>query len=170
MPLHAYIGPKEPHVVHLVQDWTLGFLYARLAARVIFSDRASRPARAFSAVIQNGYLYPNAGIATRCFLLPTVALFTSAIAVPSLFALSMNKTLYLATDATTKSQVWRFSYPAIGLTLVAFWAANMAIGVVKRWRLVVRDEVYLIGERLHNFGDKRALPAPPPVSTPVAQE
>jgi E3 ubiquitin-protein ligase MARCH6 len=170
MPLHAYIGPKEPHVVHLVQDWTLGFLYARLAARVIFSDRASRPARAFSAVIQNGYLYPNAAIATRCFLLPTVALFTSAIAAPSLFALSMNKTLYLAADATTKSQVWRFSYPAIGLTLVAFWAANMAVGVVKRWRLVVRDEVYLIGERLHNFGDKKALPAPPPVSTPVAQE
>jgi len=160
MPLHAYLGPSEPHVVHLIQDWTLGFLYARLAARVIFSDRTSRPARAFSAIIQNGYLYPNARIATRCFLLPTAALFTTAIMVPSLFAISMNKTLYMAADAATKSQVWRFSYPAVGLSLVAFWAAKEGISVVRKWRLVVRDEVYLIGERLHNFGDKRT-PTPP---------
>jgi E3 ubiquitin-protein ligase MARCH6 len=167
MPLHAYLGPSEPYVVHLIQDWTLGFLYARLAARFIFSDRTSRPARAFSAIIQNGYLYPNAKIATRCFLLPTVALFTTAILIPSLFAISMNKTLYMAADATTKSQVWRFSYPAVGLSIVAFWAAKEGISVVRRWRLVVRDEVYLIGERLHNFGDRRTQT--PPVWIPLPE-
>jgi E3 ubiquitin-protein ligase MARCH6 len=32
----------------------------------------------------------------------------------------------------------------------------MLARIVTRWRLVVRDEVYLIGERLHNFGEKRA--------------
>ncbi|KAF2681711.1 hypothetical protein K458DRAFT_78046 [Lentithecium fluviatile CBS 122367] len=165
MPLHAYLGPSEPHVVHLIQDWTLGFLYARLAARVIFSDRTSRPARAFSAIVQNGYLYPNARVATRCFLLPTVALFTTAMVIPSLFAISVNKTLYLAADASTKSQVWRFSYPAVGLSIVAFWAAKEGISVVKRWRMVVRDEVYLIGERLHNFGDRRQ--PPPPMFVPI---
>jgi E3 ubiquitin-protein ligase MARCH6 len=159
MPLHAYLGPSEPHVVHLIQDWTLGFLYARLAARIIFSDRTNRPARAFSAVVQNGYLYPNAKIATRCFLLPTIALFSIAIVVPSIFAISMNKTLYMAADATTKSQVWRFSYPAVGLSIIAFWAAKEGISVARRWRMVVRDEVYLIGERLHNFGDRRAVAA-----------
>jgi E3 ubiquitin-protein ligase MARCH6 len=52
--------------------------------------------------------------------------------------------------------VWRFSFPAVGLSLVAMWASKEAIRMLTRWRLVVRDEVYLIGERLHNFGEKKA--------------
>lgn len=156
MPLHAYLGPTEPHVVHLIQDWTLGFLYARLAARLIFSDRASRPARAFSAVVSNGYLNPNARIATRCFLIPAIGLFAAAIVMPSIFALVVNKTAYYAADATTKSHVWRFSYPAVGLAILAVWAGKEGLSVMRRWRMVVRDEVYLIGERLHNFGERRA--------------
>lgn len=160
MPLHAYLGPSEPHVVHIIQDWTLGFLYARLAARIIFADRASRAARAFSAVVTNGYLNPNARIATRCFLMPVVAVFAAAIIFPSCFALIMNKTVYYAADEATKSQVWRFSYPAVGLSLIAMWTSKEGLEVLRRWRMVVRDEVYLIGERLHNFGERRAPPAP----------
>jgi E3 ubiquitin-protein ligase MARCH6 len=156
MPLHAYLGPSEPHVVHIIQDWTLGFFYARLAAHIIFSDRTSRPARAFAAIISDGYLNPNARIATRCFLLPAVTLFITAIVVPSAFALSMNKTLYSSTGQEIKSQVWRYSYPAVGLAVAAFWAGKEGVGVLRRWRMVVRDEVYLIGERLHNFGDRKA--------------
>lgn len=52
--------------------------------------------------------------------------------------------------------VWRFSFPAVGLSLVAIWAGKEALRMLRRWRLVVRDEVYLIGERLHNFGERRA--------------
>lgn len=36
------------------------------------------------------------------------------------------------------------------------WASNVLVRLLGRWRLVVRDEVYLIGERLHNFGDRKA--------------
>ncbi|PSN60040.1 hypothetical protein BS50DRAFT_681870 [Corynespora cassiicola Philippines] len=156
MPLHAYLGPSEPHVVHIIQDWTLGFLYARLAARLLFANRASRPARAFSAVVADGYLNPNARIATRCFLLPVAAIFAIAIAFPSSFAWVMNRTLYIAASEQTKSQVWRFSYPAIGLGLATVWVSKEAISMLNRWRMIVRDEVYLIGERLHNFGERRA--------------
>jgi E3 ubiquitin-protein ligase MARCH6 len=156
MPLHAYLGPSEPHVVHLIQDWTLGFLYSRLAARLLFANRHSRPAQAFTQVIQGGYLYPNAKIATRCFVLPVLVLFTVAITVPASFALSMNYTLYRGASETVKNQVWRFSFPAVGLSLVVMLAGRVLARIVTRWRLVVRDEVYLIGERLHNFGEKKA--------------
>ncbi|KAI0572359.1 RING finger membrane protein [Pyrenophora tritici-repentis] len=155
MPLHAYLGPKEPHVVHLIQDWTLGFLYSRLAARVVFANRNSRPARAFRAVVRDGYLYPNARIATRCFLLPVLALFLVAIAIPSSLAFVMSRTLYLGATKATKNMVWRFSFPAVGCSLVLMWASSALVRLLVRWRLVVRDEVYLIGERLHNFGEKR---------------
>ncbi|KAF2821882.1 hypothetical protein CC86DRAFT_373636 [Ophiobolus disseminans] len=156
MPLHAYLGPAEPHVVHLIQDWTLGFLYSRLAARILFANRQSRPARAFNAVVRDGYLYPNARIATRCFLLPVLVLWGVAIAVPSSLAFTTSKTLYAGASEQTRNMVWRFSFPAVGLSLVAMWASKEAVRMVSRWRLVVRDEVYLIGERLHNFGERKA--------------
>jgi E3 ubiquitin-protein ligase MARCH6 len=163
MPLHAYLGPSEPHVIHLIQDWTLGFLYSRLAARLVFANSNSRPALAFAAVISDGYLYPNAKIATRCFLLPVAVLFSVAIVVPASFALSMNYTLYRNASETVQNQVWRFSFPAIGLSLVAMLVGRQAMSMLNRWRLVVRDEVYLIGERLHNFGEKRAPQSAAPV-------
>ncbi|KAF1919479.1 hypothetical protein BDU57DRAFT_512607 [Ampelomyces quisqualis] len=156
MPIHAYLGPSEPHVVHIIQDWTLGFLYARLAARVIFANRQSRPARAFNAVIRDGYLYPNARIATRCFLLPVVSLWLVAIVVPSSLAWTTSRTMYVGASEETRKMVWRFSFPAVGLGLVALWVSKEAVRMLTRWRLVVRDEVYLIGERLHNFGEKKA--------------
>ncbi|KAF1840132.1 RING finger membrane protein [Cucurbitaria berberidis CBS 394.84] len=170
MPLHAYLGSTEPHVVHLIQDWTLGFLYARLTARIVFANRNSRPARAFTAVVRDGYLYPNAGIATRCFLLPVMAMFLVAIAIPSSLAFVTSRTMYWGASQATKSMVWRFSFPAVGLSLGAMWASKEVVRLLVRWRLVVRDEVYLIGERLHNFGEKKAPVQPTrPVEDKVAQ-
>ena len=159
MPLHAYLGPTEPHVVHLIQDWTLGFLYSRLAARIIFANRNSRPARAFAAVVRDGYLYPNAKIATRCFIVPVLAMFLVAIALPASLAFFTSTTMYWGADQATKSMIWRFSFPAVGISLVAMWGSTEILRLLVRWRLVVRDEVYLIGERLHNFGERKA-PAP----------
>jgi E3 ubiquitin-protein ligase MARCH6 len=156
MPLHAYLGPKEPHVVHLIQDWTLGFLYSRLAARLVFANRNSRPARAFAAVVRDGYMYPNAKIATRCFVIPVLAIFLVAIAVPSSLAFFASRVLYRGASEATKNQLWRFSFPAVGLSLVLMWVSSAVVRLLVRWRLVVRDEVYLIGERLHNFGEKKA--------------
>jgi len=167
IPLHAYLGPHEPHVVHLIQDWTLGFLYARLAARLIFSNRNSRPARAFAAVIRDGYANPNARLATRCFILPVLVVFGVAILVPSALAWGLNRTLWAGASEAIKSQVWRFSYPVVAACVGWVWVVREAIGVVGRWRMVVRDEVYLIGERLHNFGEKRPGAVPRRISENV---
>ncbi|KAF2439095.1 hypothetical protein P171DRAFT_436450 [Karstenula rhodostoma CBS 690.94] len=160
IPLHAYLGPADPHVVHLIQDWTLGFLYARLVARLAFADRASRPARAFAAVVRDGYLDPNARIATRCFVLPALALFAVSIVVPSGVALTLNHTALIGAEPQTRKMVWRFVFPCLGLAVGAVWAGKEGLGVVRRWRGVVRDEVYLIGERLHNFGERRRVHVP----------
>ena len=168
IPLHAYLGPKEPHVVHLIQDWTLGFLYTRLVARLTFQDRASRPARAFATVIRDGYLDPNVKVATRCFLLPAVSLFAVSIVVPSTIAFTANHTILMGADEQTKKLVWRFAFPALGLLVGFSWAARETLSVVQRWRGLVRDEVYLIGERLHNFGERRRAPTPgTSISEPV---
>ncbi|KAF2492768.1 hypothetical protein BU16DRAFT_513975 [Lophium mytilinum] len=155
IPLHAYLGPHEPHVVHLIQDWTLGFLYARLAARLLFANRQSRPARAFAAVVRDGYGDPNARLATRCFIVPVLVGFGIAIAVPSALAWGLNRTLWAGASEEVKRLVWRFCYPVVAGAGGGVWGARVCVTWVRRWRGVVRDEVYLIGERLHNFGERR---------------
>ncbi|KAF2803294.1 uncharacterized protein BDZ99DRAFT_576204 [Mytilinidion resinicola] len=155
IPLHAYLGPHEPHVVHLIQDWTLGFLYARLAARLLFANRQSRPARAFAAVVRNGYGDPDARLATRCFIVPVLVGFGIAIAVPSALAWGLNRTVWAGGSEEVKRLVWRFCYPVVAGAGGGVWGARVCVRWVRRWRGVVRDEVYLIGERLHNFGERR---------------
>lgn len=51
--------------------------------------------------------------------------------------------------------VFRYAYPAVlGLAIqcLGVWAL---VGVLRGWRQRIRDEVYLIGERLHNFGERK---------------
>lgn len=58
-------------------------------------------------------------------------------------------------DEVAKENVYRYAYPfvagmvAVGMVL---WEVVEAFG---RWRKKVKDEVYLIGERLHNYGGAR---------------
>ncbi|KAF2276304.1 uncharacterized protein EI97DRAFT_377478 [Westerdykella ornata] len=155
LPLHEYLGPGEPHVVHIIQDWTLGFLYGRLLTRIMFADRNSRPGQAWRAIIADGFLDPNARITTRCFLAPAVVFFTVAAAVPMGIAWTLNHTFWAGAPADTRSEVWRFSFPVVGMAFLAVWLGRAGVRMINRWRMVVRDEVYLIGERLHNFGEKR---------------
>ncbi|MCJ1312822.1 hypothetical protein MMC25_006498 [Agyrium rufum] len=56
-------------------------------------------------------------------------------------------------DAVFRACVYRYSYPAcaaIGLAVLGAKKLEKGVGI---WRDRVRDEVYLIGERLHNFGE-----------------
>ncbi len=71
--------------------------------------------------------------------------------------------MYWSANEATKNLVWRFAFPAVGASLFIMWGSKEVVRLLIRWRLVVRDEVYLIGERLHNFGERKA----PVVQQPV---
>lgn len=61
-------------------------------------------------------------------------------------------------DEALSILVYRFSFPA------ALYIAGMSLGVwgmikvLRGCRQRIRDEVYLIGERLHNFGERKGVP------------
>jgi E3 ubiquitin-protein ligase MARCH6 len=175
LPLHNYFGHTNTHVVHLVQDWTLGILYIRIITRILFAHEDSISSRVLHAVIRptpteigspspGGYLDPNARLATRAFVLPALMLFAILTLVPYVGA-----QVFLALpfgaggaaaevlDDVQRVRVVRLAYP---VALTVGLGAWMVIGVVHataRWRVRIKDEVYLIGERLHNFGDRKAV-------------
>ena len=131
---------------------------ARIAARILLHDRHSRPARALRAVVRDGYAAPNARLATRGFVLPLALLFGAAVAAPYAVARAANASLYAAAGDDAHRWVYRMAYPATAALAVGAWAAAAMAKATARWRGRIRDEVYLIGERLHNFGERK----PPP--------
>jgi E3 ubiquitin-protein ligase MARCH6 len=157
VPLHTYFAPHEPHIFHFVQSWTLGLLYVKLCSRLILWYVGSRPAEALRAIGRNGYFNPDVRLATRCFIFPATFLSLVLLSLPLLGAkliLALGKTSWSSDEQVIRT-VYRLSYPALlyllGMALATWGMAR----VMEGWRQRIRDEVYLIGERLHNFGDRK---------------
>ncbi|KKZ63999.1 hypothetical protein EMCG_01660 [[Emmonsia] crescens] len=156
IPLHTYIGGGDAHVIHFVQDWTLGVLYVRMAVRLILWYRGSRPANALNAILRNGWMNPDIKLATRAFIVPATLIACVAILGPLPIGAVLNSTIFHDSPATVHSEVYRYCFPATLTGVILLWASHLARKQIAIWRVGVRDDVYLIGERLHNFGEKRA--------------
>ena len=161
VPLHTIYRPNESHTVHIIQNWTLGFLYGRLIAHYLFQNPDSRPSRVLRAVTGSNYAQPNAWLATRCFALPAALAFTIALVLPYLLSLLTTSTIFAGREDRIKVIVHRMAYPAILLVIFSVWFCFALKRAVGKWRMRIRDEVYLVGERLHNYGEKKARPGPP---------
>ncbi|OAA59009.1 Zinc finger, RING-CH-type [Niveomyces insectorum RCEF 264] len=105
-------GGTPRHTVRLIQSWTLGLLYLKLAACTV------------SVADARGVL--------ACDVLTAVGLAGSS-----------------SLDANL---VYRLSFPCVALAVVAAWSLWGMVDVMGTWKMRIRDEAYLIGERLHNFG------------------
>ena len=167
IPLHTYFSTtftalgsvaQDRHIIHLIQDWTLGVLYLKMAARLILYHAPSRPAAALRGIVRDGWLNPDVRLATRGFILPAIFVMGVALTVPLGLGWLANSTIlysYSANNEIFRACVYRYSYPGV---LALGFAAGFGVFLGKAftgWRRRVRDEVYLIGERLHNFGEHK---------------
>jgi E3 ubiquitin-protein ligase MARCH6 len=154
IPLHTYLAVSEPHVIHFVQSWTLGLLYVKLSTRLILWHADSRPAEALRAVMRDGYFDPDIKIATRAFIFPVTTILVAALLIPATLASAANRYNVFGPGEEQKILAFRYAYPLCLSFLINATGTWMLLGVMKGWRMRIRDEVYLIGERLHNFGDR----------------
>lgn len=155
IPLQTILGSADHHVIYFVQDWTLGVLYVRIALKAMTWNQESRPAAAVNAIVQRGWLDPDAWLATRAFIFPASVVATTAILVPPSLGGLLYWTLLRDNTVEMNTKVFRFCYPASLGLILALWCLHFARHQVNSWRLKIRDDVYLIGERLHNFGEKK---------------
>ena len=167
----ARLGSLAGHSFHILQDYTLGLLWVRVFSRMIVAAPASRAVEVFHRVIANGYLNPDVRLATRFFVLPATIVATLVLLLPPLMAKSALLALRIfATDVVlddgVQMKVYRYSYPFAASIVAALLGAAELSKATSRWRNRIRDEMYLVGERLHNFGDRR----PPPGSKSVVRK
>ncbi|KAI0425825.1 hypothetical protein F5Y09DRAFT_320686 [Xylaria sp. FL1042] len=162
IPLHTYMGTggalrldsgQNGHTVRIIQAWTLGILYLKLGSRAL-TLYGGRPSQAVRAVLRQGWLEPDVVVLTRAFVIPGFAASAVMLLMPPVFAWA---TLSWALDSTTKISyemqvsAYRLAYPLTAL----FWAfllmLRRLLRIFEGWQIRIRDEAYLMGERLHNF-------------------
>ncbi|KAI9762947.1 MAG: hypothetical protein M4579_000010 [Chaenotheca gracillima] len=166
IPIHTYLAaPGESHIIHFIQDWTLGVLYVKMCARLL-TWHNTRPAAALRGVIRHGWYDPDVRLATRGFIFPTFLILGVALLVPIPLGWAANQLLFCDRSAAFQSMVYRYSYPAVLGVALTYGVWRLCAALLTRWRMAIRDEAYLIGERLHNFGERRASSAAAAASSP----
>ncbi|MCJ1400804.1 hypothetical protein MMC11_004012 [Xylographa trunciseda] len=162
IPLHTYFSPPSTtssrHTIHFIQDWTLGVLYLKMAGRLILWYVNGRPAMALRAIVagpQHSWLRPDVRLATRAVIFPATLVMVLGLTTPLGLGWLANKTVFVGLHATVQQIVYRYSYPVVAGLAVGTAGCVALARALGGWRGKVRDEVYLIGERLHNFGERR---------------
>ncbi|KKA28114.1 hypothetical protein TD95_002316 [Thielaviopsis punctulata] len=164
VPLHSYFypspDPANRHVIPIIQTWTLGILYLKLGSRIVSRRYAnSRFRRAMRAVTRRGILNPRVGLFTRAFVVPGLVLSLVAIVAPPAlmdFTIATNVLAPMSDSAAMRALMYRMSYPLTALWVGLLLGLNAFFGVATAWSNRIRDEAYLIGTRLHNFGEAKA--------------
>jgi E3 ubiquitin-protein ligase MARCH6 len=163
-PLHTYLtstypSPQPtitlsvlPPTIHVVQTWTLGLVYLRVLLRIVtnFPDPQTRAATAIQSILRRGFWRPDVRLATRAFILPSLALSTFLLMMPLGLGWMINATLH---EPALDAKIYRYAYPGVLGVALAFYCALLLKRQIGVWRMRIRDDVYLIGERLHNFGE-----------------
>ena len=145
-----------PPTIFILQSWTLGLLHLRLALRLIlhYPTQETRVARATRAIVRDGWWHPDVRLATRALLVPALVVCSTLLFVPP----TLSKGVMLCLNVHEPNQratICRMSYPgflAIGSAIRFGFVLKKQIA---KWRMKIRDEVYLIGERLHNFQETK---------------
>lgn len=157
-PDSTLLSVQNPrHTVRVMQSWTIGVIYLKLAARYVVAwHRESRVAAATRAVLRRGWLEPDVKVLTRAFVVPGLSVWTIAVFGPPLLARAciaygMAAGIDPGNDAAVVL-VHRFCFFAALLSAIGVAMLRSMLGVFRSWRVRIRDEAYLIGERLHNFG------------------
>ncbi|EXJ93102.1 hypothetical protein A1O3_01658 [Capronia epimyces CBS 606.96] len=148
----ANVSSQPAATVFILQSWTIGLLYLRLLLRLVVHQVApgSQAATALRAITRNGLLNPDVPLASRAFVLPTSVVCFGLLGLPLAYAKAVILVLGYQ-DPEAQMRLYRLAYPGV-LGLIAVWL--VMIGLQRQlasWRVKIRDDVYLIGERLHNF-------------------
>ncbi|KAF3924891.1 hypothetical protein ABW21_db0206519 [Orbilia brochopaga] len=166
LPLHTYFSTGDNHVIHFIQDWTLGVLYLKMLGRMILLDRDSAWSRSLRAIVANGYLDPDVGIATKKFILPAGGAMTAALGVPLAIGFVINTFIVKGASPELSHQIYRYSYPAVLVVSAISVGIFFLYQLFDAWKQSLRDEIYLVGEQLHNHGERRLPNAAPTLPTP----
>ena len=141
--------PEVKPRIFLVQIWVTGLLYERFVIRRMLRTRA---AGAMRAIVRDGYHKPDARLATRALILPAIVVSTVLLTLPFACGKAIIQ-IFDIKDHDHQVKTYRNAFPILLAILITIRSGAALIYRIHEWRIMIRDEVYLIGEKLHNFGE-----------------
>ena len=152
-------GSPSQHRVRIIEAWTLGLLYLRLATNFVHSFLPhTRFAAAMRLVFHNGWLQPNIKVLTKAFVVPGLVVATLGIFGPGTFVQFLETRGFFSNTGQNAHEIaavkvirFRQAYPVLAfMTLVGKYCMVMK-GGFDTLKAQVRDDAYLMGERLQNY-------------------
>lgn len=146
------------HNIRIVELWTLGLLYMRIGTKLVRSFLArTRFATAMRAIFRRGWLNPDVRVLTRAFVVPGLFLCGFAVFAPPLGVRAIEwlggvtGQDFQGEAAVQRVKTYRQSYPILLFLGLLSKYFIMARSGYKALKVKVRDDVYLMGERLQNY-------------------
>ncbi|KIX98427.1 uncharacterized protein Z520_05728 [Fonsecaea multimorphosa CBS 102226] len=145
-----------PATIFILQSWTIGLVFLRLIFRILghVLPPTVRPARALRGIVRNGIFHADVALASRAFVLPAVIISITLLVVP-LACMRAIISIFQISDIGKQIRMYRFAYPLFLSMMVNYVGFLYTRRKLENWRVKIRDEVYLIGERLHNFQEPK---------------
>ncbi|KAF5202876.1 E3 ubiquitin-protein ligase march6 [Thalictrum thalictroides] len=146
----------ESPVFLLYQDWALGLIFLKIWTRLVMLDHMTPLVDEswrlkFQRVREDGFSRLRGLWVLREIVIPIVMKLLTALCVPYVFARGMFP--ILGYSLIVNSAVYRFAWVGcLSIGLLCFCAKRFHIWFYNLHNSI-RDDRYLIGRRLHNFGE-----------------
>ena len=187
LPIHSVLHPpgtsdstpgKSQHGLRVMELWTMGLLYMRLLIKLSHSFmRNTRFNLAREAVLDRGWRNPDIKILVKAFILPGSLFAAAAIFVPPAVVAALESYgvfgQVLADEpgyVAERILRYRHSYPVAAFLAVSVKHGTLLKSSFDSLKAQVRDDTYLMGERLQNYDGSPAqasASAPAPRVAPV---
>ncbi|KAD2394342.1 hypothetical protein E3N88_41319 [Mikania micrantha] len=148
----------ESPVFLLYQDWAFGLIFLKIWTQLVMLDQLSPLVDdswkvKFERVRDDGFLRLQGLWVLREIVIPIVMKLLTALCFP--YVLARGIFPVFGYPLVVNSAVYRFAWVGyLGFSLVWF-CGRRCHGLFNDLHNSIRDERYLIGRRLHNFGDNR---------------
>ncbi|XP_071722205.1 LOW QUALITY PROTEIN: probable E3 ubiquitin ligase SUD1 [Rutidosis leptorrhynchoides] len=150
------VPTDESPVFLLYQDWALGLIFLKIWTRLVmldhmmpFVDESWR--LKFERVREDGFSRLQGLWVLREIVLPIMMKLLTALCVP--YVLARGVFPVFGYPLVVNSAVYRFAWlGCLGLSVVCFCAKRFHVWFTNLHNSI-RDDRYLIGRRLHNFGE-----------------
>ncbi|KAF9623070.1 hypothetical protein IFM89_036206 [Coptis chinensis] len=146
----------ESPVFLLYQDWALGLVFLKIWTRLVMLDHMTPLVDEswrlkFQRVREDGFSRMRGLWVLREIVIPIIMKLLTALCVPYVFARGMFPVL--GYSLIVNSAVYRFAWVGcLCISLLCFCAKRFHVWF-SNLHNAIRDDRYLIGRRLHNFGE-----------------
>lgn len=156
----AFCAPAPTVRLMLWPELSIGHFLGSTLAKMLWKRHHRLLEAVAHQVVRDGYLRPNRGLANRAVFAPLLLAMTVLFGGPMLLAAALDAitTAQLSILGFTRLQsvlLYRYSYPACALVGIVALLGTRVLRATTEWRDEVKSEMYLLGSKLHNWGETR---------------